>query len=297
MTLLQLEVFVAVVEAGSFTKAGEKLNLSQSGVSHAIAGLEAELGISLLTRSRSGVSLTEAGEAVLVHAREVLNRLEQIRQSAAAAAGLQIGTLRVGSFPSVSAKLLPGLLRLFRDRYPGIELTLFEGSYPEIRAWIQAGAVDAAFFPYPEEGLEIVPLLEDELVVVVPDGHPCSSRSELTVGEIAAEPFIMPKAGCEVLVEAAFVNHGYAPNTRFEVADTATILAMVREGLGITVVPRLTLPDSVPGLHVCPLAPRTCRQIGLAVRSLQSPSPAAAAFLKEAQAWVNRQFRAKPMEK
>ncbi|WP_126429917.1 LysR family transcriptional regulator [Brevibacillus marinus] len=286
MTLLQLEVFVAVVDAGSFTKAAEKLNMSQSGVSHTIAGLEAELGITLLVRNRKGIRLTEAGEAVLVHAREMLNRKEQIRQTAAAAGGLQIGTLRIGSFPSASAKLLPGILRRFRDRYPKVELTLFEGSYDEVREWILGGAVDAALLPHPDEVLESVPLLKDELVAVLPSSHPLAGAHELPLSAIASEPFIMPMAGCDLLVGRAFAEQGLKPNIHFEVADNDTIVTMVREGLGVTVVPRLTLPDQLERLHVCSLTPRRHRQIGVAVRSLASASLAVNALMKEAAAWV-----------
>ena len=286
MTLLQLEVFVAVVEAGSFTRAGEKLRLSQSGVSHTIAGMEEELGISLLTRNRNGIRLTEAGEAILQYARRILSDIEQIKQTAAAATGLQVGTLRIGSFPSVSAKLLPGMLRLFRDRYPGITLSLFEGSYAEIQAWITQGAIDAAFLPYPTEALEMIPLLKDELVVVLPVDHPLGLCSVLPLDQIAPEPFIMPMAGCEILVGETFNASHVVPNTQFEVADTSTILSMVTEGLGITVVPKMTLPASIPNLTIRSLAPQVFRHIGLAIRSFTSPPPAVAMFIKEAKQWV-----------
>ncbi|WP_134684785.1 LysR family transcriptional regulator [Brevibacillus migulae] len=286
MTLLQLEVFVAVVETGSFTRAGEKLRLSQSGVSHTIAGMEEELGISLLTRNRNGIRLTEAGEAILQYARRILTDMDQIKQTAAAAKGLQVGNLRIGSFPSVSAKLLPGMLRLFRDRYPGISLSLFEGSYTEIQAWMMQGAIDLAFLPYPTEGLEMIPLLQDELVAVLPETHPLAYSSEIMVEQITSEPFIMPMAGCEILVGEAFRARDAQPNTQFEVADTSTILSMVTEGLGITVVPQMTLPASMDQLTLRPLKPQVFRHIGLAVRSLAAPPPAVAMFIKEAKHWV-----------
>lgn len=290
MTLLQLEVFVAVVDAGGFTRAADKLNMSQSGVSHTIAALEAELGMPLLIRNRKGVQLTEVGETVLIHAREMLNRMEQIRQTAAAAAGLQIGTLRIGSFPSASAKLLPGILRRFRDRYPKIAWTMFEGDYDEVREWILGGAVDAALLPHPDEALETAPLLEDELVAVLPASHSMSSEHELTWAAMAGEPFIMPKAGCDLLVSHAFTQQGLHPNIHFEVSDNETIVTMVREGLGVTIVPRLTLPEQLDRLHICSLSPKVHRHIGVAVRSFADASPAVHAFVKEAIAWVRDHF-------
>lgn len=287
MTLLQLEVLLAVVETGSFTKAAEALNLSQSGVSHTIAGLEAELGIALLTRNRNGIKLTEAGEQILIHAREIWNRSEQIKQVAAAAKGLQIGTIRVGSFPSASAKLLPGMIRSFRNRYPGIELVLLEGSYEEIKAWIAAGAIDVGFLPSPSEGIETVPLIRDELVVILPASNRLNAADSLSIEQIADEPFVMPKAGCEALVEEAFRGKQLVPNTEFEVVENSTILSMVQAGLGISVVPRLVLPDTLDGIAVISLSPPLFRQSGIGARSLTSASPAVLAFLQEAQSWAS----------
>jgi len=289
MTLQQLEVFLAVADVGSFTRAGEKIGLSQSGVSHTIASLEEELGTALFSRSRNGVKLTEAGEQIYRHAKEIMNRVEAIKQEAAAAAGLQTGTLRIGSFPSVSAKLLPGLIRLFRQRYPGIELVLFEGSYQEIAQWIASGVIDVAFIPRELQEIEIPPLYLDPLVVVMPPDHWLSGESRLQVQQLSQEPFIMPKAGCEILVEQLFRNQDVIPEIQFEVADTATIVSMVQEGLGITIVPQLTLPHPLPDLVILPLEPPVYREIGLAVRGV--PSPAASVFMREAQEWI-RQWQA-----
>lgn len=283
MTLFQLQVFLAVVENGSFTKAGELLNISQSGVSHTISGLETELGVSLLTRNRKGISLTESGEQILPHIREIINQTEQIKQLAAAAKGLQIGTLRIGSFPSVSAKLLPTIIQSFRQRYPGIELVLFEGTYEEISGWIMAGAVDIGFLTCPCEGLETVSLVTDELVALLPAGHPLTNQPQLTLEQLASEPFIMPKAGCEQLLKAAFHAAKITPDIQFEVADNATILSMVQSGIGISIVPRLILPDESTRLGIVPLANPLHREIGLAFRSLDSAAPATLAFIRAAQ--------------
>ncbi len=287
MTLFQLHVFLAVVESGSFTKAGERIGLSQSGVSHTIAALEEDLGISLLHRSRSGIKLTEAGERIVTHVRTVLQQTEQIKQVAAQAAGLQIGTIRIGTFPSVSAKLLPGILRTYRSRYPGVEISLFEGSYPEIEEWIRAGVVDVGFTPFPVEELDAVVLAEDPLKVVLPAQHPLSEQPFLQLEQLAEEPFIMPMAGCERLVGEAFRGKGLNPDIQFEVADTSTILAMVEAGIGVTVVPELTLPRNLPNVKVVELVPQVLRRIGLAVRSQDQSPPAVKAFIAEAQKWVS----------
>src|SRR2546430_17677584 len=121
MTLAQLQAFVVVMERGSFTTASEVLGITQSAVSHAIASLQTELCATLLQRDRAGLSLTDVGQRVILQAREMLARAEAIRQEAAAARGLEAGKLRLGSFPSISARFLPGALRMFRQRYPKVE--------------------------------------------------------------------------------------------------------------------------------------------------------------------------------
>ncbi|MGG1664146.1 LysR family transcriptional regulator [Brevibacillus sp. NRS-1366] len=283
MTLFQMEVLVAVTESGSFTRAGEKIGLSQSGVSHTISALEKELGIFLFVRNRSGVKLTAAGEEVTASARTILEQTALIKKVAAQTTGLQQATIRIGSFPSVTANLLPQLLKSFHTLYPQMEMRLFEGSYQEIKQWLHTGVVDVGFHVWPEDGLEGVMLKNDSLKAVLPIDHPLAKESFLTLKQLAGEPFIMPMAGCELLIGAEFLRSGLQPQTMFEVADNATILAMVEAGVGVTVIPTLTLPTSLRKVAVLDLSPPLSRQIGLAVRSLTEASPAVLAFLREAQ--------------
>ena len=132
ITLAQIQAFAMVAEVGSFTLAGEQLGMTQSAVSHAVAALEKELQVSLLERDRNGISLTEIGQHTLMQAQEMLAAAERIRQYASAVVGLETGKVRVGSFSSVSARFLPGLLRKFRHCYPGIEVVLLEGADDEV---------------------------------------------------------------------------------------------------------------------------------------------------------------------
>ncbi|MGE5702579.1 MAG: LysR family transcriptional regulator [Clostridia bacterium] len=286
MTVMQAQVFLAVVDTGSFTKAGERLNLSQSGVSHTISGLEAELGIQLLVRNRQGIRLTEAGERILMHAREIINRVEQIRQIAADTLGMAVGTIRIGSFPSVSARVLPGVIRSFQTKFPHIELVFCEGSYGQITQWLQTGEVDVGFVILPAAGLDATPLIDDQLLAVVEEKHPLSRQKSVSVEQLAEEPFILPLSGCERLVQEAFRQSGLSPQIRFEIADNPTILAMVNEGLGVSIVPQLTLPKHAEHVKVLPLQQKVGRTIGLAVSPLMDAAPAVRAFMQTAEQWV-----------
>jgi DNA-binding transcriptional LysR family regulator len=286
MTLYQLEVFLAVVQTGSFTKAGELLLASQSGVSHSISDLEKELGITLFMRNRNGVKLTDAGEQILAHAREIVNRTGQINQVVAAAKGVKHGTIRIGAFPSFSANVIPGIFQAFRSHYPGVELLLFEGSYAEVEAWIKAGAVDLGFLSIPCDGLDIIQLVSDPYVAVLPATHPLRKQDVISIEQLTHEPFLSLKSGCERLVMSAFKEKGLSLNKQFEVAENSTIISMVEAGIGVSIVPSMILPAIPSNIVVKQLSPPIIRNIGLAVLSQQTISPVVAAFIKETQNWL-----------
>lgn len=286
MNIFQIEVFVKVVETGNFTKTGEALGLTQSGVSHNISALETELGILLLNRGKNGISLTDSGKRVIGHMRNILSESDHIRQKAAAILGKEIGKIKIGSFPSVSAKLLPGIFSSFKSLFPGIELELHEGGYPEIIEWVENGIIDIGFVTLPVTRLDCISLTKDKLVAVLPENHSLGSRSFLTIEELEQKPFIMPKSGCETLVKETFHEHGCTPDVRFEVGDNQTIISMVQEGIGLTIIPELTLPGHPENVSVVDLMPEVHRQIGLAVKSIKNCTPAVKEFIQTAQKYV-----------
>jgi DNA-binding transcriptional LysR family regulator len=287
MTLYQLEVFLAVVKTGSFTKAGELLHASQSGVSHTIADLEKELGILLFTRNRNGVKLTEAGKKIVVHVCEIDNQIDQIYHTVATAKEVQSGTLRIGAFPSYSNKVIPSISQSFRNHYPGIELLLLEGSYTEIEAWIKAGAIDLGFLPIPCEGVDMMVMVRDPLVAVIPAIHPLSKQDVIDIEKLDNLPFLLLKSGCERLVINAFQNKNLILNTQFEALENSTSISMVEAGLGVTIVPSMILTDKLVNSVVKQMNPPIIREIGLAVRSKQNVAPMVAAFIKETESWLS----------
>jgi DNA-binding transcriptional LysR family regulator len=290
MTLTQLQVFVAVVEAGSFTGAGEALSLTQPGVSHAIAALERGLGVRLLHRERDRATLSDAGARVLPHARELLARAEAIHQVAAGTTALRCGTVRIGSIASAARRILPEMMGAFRRAYPGIDLALVEGTDQEVEEWVRAGRVDAGVVTLPVTGLETAPLAADELLAVLPAGHTLAGQPCLRAEALAAEPFIMSTGGCEPMISAVFRAAGVTPRVSYSVRDTETLVALVEQGLGITMMPELSLPRTLPGVSVCRLDPPVRRAIALAVRGGAAVlPPAAAAFVEQAKQWTAAQ--------
>jgi DNA-binding transcriptional LysR family regulator len=292
MNFSQLQSFVALADMGSFTEAADAVSLTQSAVSHALAALERELGVSLLERNRKGVvALTSVGQKIIPHVRALLAQAEAIEQEAKAAHGLAIGKLRLGNTLCLCPGVLASVLTCFQRQYPEIEAVLFEGTMQEVGEWIASSIIDVGFVPLPATGMDSTLITMDELCVVVASGHRLHAQRAVSSSDLHKEGFIRPKGECSFqLMELA----GLEPSTirrhiRYQASDSATILAMVREGLGITLLPRMMLPTKLEGVVALPLDPPRHLQIGLAIRAQEMASPAAKLFVHTALAWAQEQ--------
>ncbi len=287
MSLTKFKIFRTVVEAGSLTKAAESLNLTQSGVSHAIASLESEMGFSLLKRDRSGINLTDNGERILKYIREILQWDELLKQEAAAINGIEAGTVRIGTFTSVSTLWLPGIIKQFQNLHPSIEIKLLEGNYDDIHQWISDGSADFGFVSLPtSSSFDIIPLKKDRMLCIVPKEHPLLERNRVCLREIVDEPFIMPKVGCDNDVRRIFKEHGVTPTIKFEIADDHAIIAMVQNGIGISVLPEMILFNQLDNICVLDLEGENYRSIAVATVSLANLSPAARRFINCIKTWL-----------
>lgn len=287
MNFSQLQSFVALAETSSFTEAAYSINLTQSAVSHALSALESELGVILLERNRKGVvALTPVGQKIIPHARALLAAASAIEQEAKGAQGLATGKLRLGSMASiVSPDLLASMLTRFRAAYPDIEVVLFEGTMHEVGEWIENSVIDVGFVILPACGIEQTLITTDEVCVLIPIGHRLHGKATVTPEDLYEEGFIMERTQCTLgfMKMAGFEPGKVKPYIRYQASDNATILAMVREGLGITLMPRMVLPKKQEGVVALPFDPPQYLQIGLAVRSQSTASPGVRLFIQMAQ--------------
>jgi DNA-binding transcriptional LysR family regulator len=286
MTLAQLRALIAVAEHGGFTAAADHTGMSQPAVSRAIAALEHELGAPLFVRHRDGIVLTEAGRRAVDRAREALRHFDLIRADVAAAAGEITGELRLASLPSATGTLIARLLRAFTDRYPQVNVRLFEGVDDDIRAWLHRGAAEVGVVTLPAPGLDTVPLSTHDMVAVLPAGHPLAEQPVVHLVDLAGRPFILTTAGCRPLIMTAARKSNVGLDIAFEASGPAAILEMVAAGLGISIVPTLGLPADLGAVVTRPLEPKTTRSLALAVPSLADCGPAARAFLDQLAAFT-----------
>lgn len=283
MKLHHMAALVAITQAGSFTGAAEALEISQSSLSHAIADLEEELGAPLLLRGRQGARLTELGSRALMHARQALAAVESIRAEAASARGLVSGRVRIGSIPSVAVALLPKVVAQLSRQHPGIEIVLLEEpsqGMAQLREWLGNGTIDIAVVELPLAGTRTAAFMEDEFCAIVAATSELAKRRQLSVRDLAKEPFVTSRYVSERLLHAAFAGENAAPAVKFDVQDLATLVSLVREGLGISTVPRIAFPETPPGVILVPLLPRIRRHLGYALNSWDHPSPPLSALVR-----------------
>ena len=282
MNLSQLEVLVAIVDAGSLTEAAEAVGLTQSAVSHSLNRLEAELGVTLLERGRQGISVSRIGQEVVNHARIILSQTEIIRQKTARARGVSVGKLRFGCVPHVSPRLLTGIIRDFQHRYPEIEIVLFEGKSPELMNWLQEGIIDAAMVLLPDHYPLSVPLARDEIKVILAESHPLATADKLTLAQLSDEPLIAPQDQYQLITSLPQLQHVSLPHLHYAVSAYHTIFGMVRENMGVSLLPGDLITPVVDGIVSVPLVPPLVVDVYLAA---SVRSPVTEAFLNNAHTW------------
>lgn len=290
MNFSQLQCFVTLAQTGSFTEAAYAVNITQSAVSHGLSSLERELGVSLLERNNKGVvALTSIGQKLLPHVRALLAEAETIQQEARAARGLIKGKLRLGSAHPVASSLLAGVLAHFQQQFPDIEVVLFEGTFQEVQEWINTSVIDVGFVLHPARGVASTLFITDEMQLFVMKGHRLSGLRSVTVNDLSDEHLIARPTGCDMFEIYEDMRAGQGPHLSYQASESGTILAMVREGLGITILPRKMLPEKLEGIMGIPLEPPQLLPIGLAVKSSNTASPVATLFVQTAIAWVQEQ--------
>ncbi|MEW1660835.1 LysR family transcriptional regulator [Streptomyces sp. NPDC093707] len=283
MELQQMRYVVAVAETGGFTRAAERCQVVQSGLSHQIARLEKELGARLFDRTSRSVRLTAAGEAFLPVARQTLQAAERARAEVAAASGTVRGRLAVGAISTVSAVDLARELGAFHARYPEVRVSLRMEMSEALLAHVREGTLDVAFVGLVPGartvGVREKVLARGELVAVVPPEHPLAGREWTTLARVARETFVDFAAGSAARRQRdeAFRAAGLSAEVAFEVTTVELLAELVRAGLGIGMVPEASA-RRLTGLRTVRVRPAPERTERVVWSGLGS-SPAAAAFL------------------
>ena len=219
------EIFLKVCETGSFSKAAEALNYTQSGISQMMAGFEEELGVQLFARAKKGVTLTDNGRMLMPYIQEMTNQKDKLRQAAFNINHKIEGKLRIGSFSSVTAMWMPEVIHYFNRNYPQVEVQIFDGNYDEIRDWIIHGQVDCGFLSsIVADNLKFYPLCEDPLCAVMQKNHPLAEKKSVRLEELLEYPFIIETPGCDNDILHLLERCGKEPKTSYSFRDDTLIM-------------------------------------------------------------------------
>jgi molybdate transport repressor ModE-like protein len=280
----------AVAREGSFGRAAERLGYTQSAVSQQIATLERIVGETLVERPGGprAVSLTEAGKLLLRHAEAIVARLDAARADITALRAGETGTLRVATYQSVGARVLPGVMRRFLTDWPGIELGLSEPTTdPELYASIESGEVDLAFGspPLPDGPFEALELMSDPYVLLVPVDSPVAERSSASLDDLGDHVLIGSNTCASgLVVEEALRERGYDVEYAFRSDDNGTLQGLVAAGFGVALTPILAVApgdERVRAIRLVPKVPR--RKVAVIWHRDRHRSPAARAFIEIAR--------------
>ena len=268
----RLRVLTELADRGSFSGAADALDYTQSAVSKQVAALEREVGTKLVVREVRPVRLTPGGEALARHARALLEGLAAAEAELEAIAAIETGRLRLGTYSSVGATLVVQAVAAFRQRHPGVSLTLIEAGRDKLVQDVRSGELDlAAVYDFPalgltvDEGLEARHLLDEAHDLLLPPDHRLARRKQVTMADLRDEDWLFPTLGpdspTQKLFMAGCAAAGYEPRVVFRVNDCEMYQALVAAGVGVGFLPRLALHPVHPGVVIKPVAEAPRRRI------------------------------------
>jgi DNA-binding transcriptional LysR family regulator len=295
----RLRILIEVANRGSFSAAADALSYTQSAVSQQVAALEAETGVTLLERLPRGVRLTPAGEVLLKYAEGIVARLHAAEAEMAAIAGLRGGQLRMASFPTAGATLMPLAIAIFRAQHPEVELTLAEGEPEEMAPRLSAGEFDIALlFEFEDTSASLgpelgrLPLFEDPMFLALPADHPLSRRRTLKLEDLRAEAWVQTSASspCARHVVRSCHAAGFEPIVSFESDDYQTVQGLVAAGVGVALIPKLALSGARDDIAIRALSPHSPVREVIAATPEGTRLTAAAAAMRQILGDVAERF-------
>lgn len=287
MSIKKYTTFLKVVECGSITKAAEQLGHTQSGVTQLLHALEHDLGVPLLNRNRSGITLTEAGNRLYPYIVDVAEANSHLETAAARIKQEDDHTITIGTFKSVAVNWLPTIIKEYQQFEPEIRFELVNEGYNNIEKTLGSSAVDFAFIPLPTAVECItVPLYRDRLLAVFPAEHPATRQERCPISLFESEPVIGLMEYLDRDASTVMTDAGIHPNIKYTVEDDYAMIAMVEKNLGICIVPELILSGREYHVQIMELDPPAYRTIGIAFPANQTVKPTARRFADFVSRWV-----------
>lgn len=284
MDIKRWKVMLAVDDYGSFTRVGEELGYTQSGITQMMKALEKEVGFSLFIKDNHGVTLTNEAKSLIPSIRALLNADEVINQEIASLKGAQKGTIKIGTYLSCSIHWIPKIIREFQQQHPDILFKVIEGTEGDLADWIQDRRVDIGFISYQKgHSYQFLPVMDDPLYAVLPKDHPFAEYEEIPLEWFQGVPFVITEYTPGNDVHRILKQYKIKPDIKYITINEFTSMSMVEHNLGLTILPGLLLRGQTGDFVSRPITPKVYRQLGLAFASQDELSPATKIFLQYAK--------------
>lgn len=294
MDIKKCQLFAITAETENISKTAELTGYTQSGVSHMLKNFEDEVGVQLFRRDRYGVHLTPVGRDLLPYIRSLLAENEKVEQYIYDLNGLEVGSLTIGTFSSVSIHWLPQIIDQFQKDHPNINIRLKEGGISDIEKWIVNHEVDLGFYSrQPGHAFQFIHIQDDPIVAVLPQDYPLSENvAAFPIHDFDQKPFIVSEMTVDSDVSRVIKEGKITPDIRFSSKDDYAIMSMVEHHLGLSILPSLIIKGRIQSLKTLPLDPPFYRDLGIGLNDIKSATPIVKTFI----AFVQKHFKTAPTD-
>ena len=292
----KISALLLAVDKGSLTSAAAELGYTQSGLTHMMNALEQELGMNLLVRSKNGVRLSPAGEALKPKMQALLASAQALEDEAAQLRQRNSSTLRLGAYSSVASRWLPAILAFFRNADPNTDVTIDVGGVPDIYEKLKSDQLDCAIVSYQEslcQGLNYTHLADDPLIAVVPENDEHSSV--FPIADFGSQDFLMPSDGFDMDITPLFNRYlgREQPRIRYTNLSDSAIASMVEHKLGVSLLSELIMQDIHASVRTLPLDPPVYRKLGIAASDRRQNDKNVRRFIRCAQIVIGQMYEQK----
>lgn len=283
MDISKLALLCDIADTNNLTTSAERMGYTQSGVSHAISKLETEMDVTILKRTKRGVELTSDGKMLMPYIRLVVSHYNRMDEIVDSILGLQRGSICIGTYCSIASQWLPGVIQSFQQLYPNIAIRIREGGIQDIEQWLSEGSIDFGFLSWrKDQNYKFISLARDPLYAITAKDLPLPEeyQEDFPISAFADYPFIASESGVDYDVAVALEKSGIKPMISFSCRDDHTIIPMVENNLGISLMPGMFLEGHDKNIKKIPVSPCAIRTLGIGMLAEKTLSTSAKAFIK-----------------
>lgn len=291
MSIAKYKTFIEVVHCQSMRKAAANLNQTPSSVSYTISSLEDELGIPLFIRSKSKVTLTSYGQALLPSIMDVLKADKDLMETAASFSGLATGHIHLGGLQLAMARFLPDLVKRMQNAHPGIQISPVLTPYPQLSDDLLCGNIDLAFMDRPQtKQLDFIPLIKSSYLFILPETHPLLTHKTLNINALGNEKFIVPAWSSDLALQKLLDDLGIRDRIAYTIGDISTLMSFVQSGFGIGILTSTTLP--IGYVQEYPIVENSRPvDFGIALPSQENASMAVREFIRQTKNYFSEKHK------